>query len=86
MSILLLHLFAGMLAGSMFGAKTLMTLVLFAFVEVAACGVTHGVAFSLNWLLVSQLTLQTGYLAGGGLRGALEWTGIVAAPHGGGQT
>jgi hypothetical protein len=82
MPVLILHLFAGMLAGSMFGAQTLVTLVLFAFIEVAACGAMHGVAVGLGWLLVSQLALQTGYLAGIFLRSGLERAGIVVAAHG----
>jgi hypothetical protein len=86
MSVFILQLLAGMLAGSMFGAQTLVTLVLLACVAVAALGAIQGVLVGLGCLVVSQIALQTGYLVGIYFRSQLERAGVVAAAGGGQQS
>jgi hypothetical protein len=81
MPALTLHLFAGLLAGTLFGAQTLVVLALVVLVETVASFILHGVAAGLVWLLVSQAALQIGYLGGIYLRSVLERI-IVAVQSG----
>ena len=77
MTALLLHLLAGLVAGSLFGAQTLVVLALAVLVEGVVSFISGGVSAGLVWLLVGQVSLQGGYLAGIYLRSALERAGII---------
>jgi hypothetical protein len=79
MPALLLHLLAGLVAGSLFGIQTLVVLALVASVEGVASFILHGASAGLVWLVVSQVALQIGYLGGMYLRSILERIGIIVA-------
>jgi hypothetical protein len=83
---LVFHLFAGLIAGTMFGVQTLVVLALLVVVEAVATFLTRGVAAGLVWLLVSQLALQIGYLGGIYLRSVLERVGIIVGAPSAGQS
>jgi hypothetical protein len=76
---LVLHLLAGLVAGTIFGAQILAILAPVVLVEAVASFITRGVAAGLVWLPVSQIALQIGYLGGIYLRGILERVGIIVA-------
>jgi hypothetical protein len=86
MPALVLHLLAGLVAGSLFGVQTLVVLALAVSVEGVACFILHGASAGLVWLLVSQVTLQIGYLGGIYLRSVLERVGIIVAAQSGRQS
>ena len=85
MPALVLHLLAGLVAGSLFGVQTLMVLALAVSVEAVASLILHGASAGLVWLLVSQVALQIGYLGGIYLRSVLERAGIIVAAQSGRQ-
>jgi hypothetical protein len=70
MPALLLHLFAGMLAGAFFRVHTIIVLALLVLVE-AASGWTGGTAVTL-WFFLAEAVLQAGYLLGVYARSVLE--------------
>jgi hypothetical protein len=76
---LILHLFAGLVAGALFGVQTLIVLALAVSVEGLASIVTRGASAGRVWLLVSQVALQIGDLGGIYLRSILERVGIIVA-------
>ncbi len=79
MSALVLHLLAGLVAGAIFGAQTLVIAALAVFGEGVASFILHGPAAGLSWLLISQVALQIGYLGGMYIRSVLERVGIIVA-------
>jgi hypothetical protein len=79
MPALVLHLLAGLVAGSLFGVQTLAVLALVVLVEGLASIILHGASAGLVWLSVSQVALQIGYLGGVYLRSVLERVGIIVA-------
>lgn len=79
MPALVLHLLAGLVAGSLFGVQTLVVLALAVLVEGVASFILRGASAGLVWLLVSQVALQIGYLGGIYLRSILERVGIIVA-------
>jgi hypothetical protein len=79
MPALVLHLLAGLVAGSLFGIQTLVVLALVVLVEGVASFILHGGSSCLVWLLVSQVALQIGYLGGIYLRSILERFGVIVA-------
>ena len=79
MPALVLHLLAGLVAGSLFGVQTLVVLALAVLVEGVASFILNGASAGLVWLLVSQVALQIGYLGGICLRSILERVGIIVA-------
>jgi hypothetical protein len=85
MSALVLHLLAGLVAGSLFGVQTLVVLALAVSVEAVASLILHGPSAGLVWLLVSQVALQSGYLGGIYLRSVLKRAGIIVAAQSGRQ-
>jgi hypothetical protein len=78
MSAVTLHFFAGLLAGTRFGAQTILVLVLAALFEGVLSLVVQGAYAGLVYLLVSQFALQFGYLGGICLRSILERAGFAA--------
>ena len=86
MPALVLHFLAGLMAGTIFGAQTLVVLALVVLVEGLASLIVRGVAAGLVWLLVGQVALQIGYLGGIYLRSVLERVGIIVAAQSGRQS
>lgn len=82
MPALILHLLAGLLAGSFFRIQTLVIFALAVLVEGVVVLIQSGAPAGLSWLLLSQSALQFGYLGGIYLRSVLEQPG-VGAPAGG---
>lgn len=74
---LVLHLLAGLVAGTVSRAQTLVILALAVLAEAVACFILRGAAAGLVWLLVSQVAVQIGYLGGIYLRSILERVGII---------
>jgi|tagenome__1003787_1003787.scaffolds.fasta_scaffold20124741_1 hypothetical protein len=64
MSFLLVHLFAGALAGGFFRVQTLVALALLVLVEVIWGLAANGVAAVFLWAFAAETVLQLGYLAG----------------------
>jgi hypothetical protein len=79
MPALVLHLLAGLVAGSLFRVQTLAVLALVVLVEGLASIILHGASAGLVWLSVSQVALQIGYLGAVYLRSVLERVGIIVA-------
>ena len=79
MPALVLHLLAGLVAGSLFRVQTLAVLALVVLVEGLASIILRGASAGLVWLSVSQVGLQIGYLGGVYLRSVLERVGIIVA-------
>lgn len=72
MPALLLHLFAGMLAGAFFRIQTIVVLALLVLVESASgWTVRDGTAATL-WFFLAEALLQVGYLLGVYARSVLE--------------
>jgi hypothetical protein len=78
---LILHFIAGLMSGSLFGAKTLVVLALAMLVEGVVSLFLNGPSMGLVWLLTGQAALQAGYLGGVFLRSALDRAGIILAPQ-----
>jgi len=74
-----LHLLAGLVAGSIFAVRTLLTLVALVLIECAGVAIWSGFSTGLFWLLGSLVAVQFGYLGGIYLRSVLERVGIGAA-------
>ncbi len=83
MSVLFLHVLAGLLAGSGFRAQTLLTLVWLVLIEAVACGAVRGAVAGAVWLLANEAALQAGYLGGIYLRSLLERRGNSVAAQSG---
>ena len=75
-----LHLLAGLVAGSIFGVRTLLTLVGFVLVGCIGATVLRGVSAGVVWSIGSLVAVQAGYLGGIYVRSVLEHAGI-AVPH-----
>ncbi len=78
MPALILHLLAGLLAGSFFRIQALVIFALAVLVEGVAFIIQSGASAGLSWLLVGQCGLQFGYLGGICLRGVLERPRVAA--------
>jgi hypothetical protein len=74
-----LHLLAGLVAGSIFAVRTLLTLVALVLIECVGVAIWSGFSAGLFWLLGSLVAVQFGYLGGIYLRSVLERVGIGAA-------
>jgi hypothetical protein len=74
---LILHVIAGLVVGSLFGVQTLLVLALAVFAEGVVVIALRGVSDGFIWILVSEIGLQFGYLAGIYLRSILERAGFV---------
>ena len=75
MQFLLFHLFAGLLAGAVFGVQTLLVLALLVLVEVVCGTSANGVSSGVIGGAGAEIVLQFGYLGGLYLRSALERLG-----------
>jgi hypothetical protein len=71
-----LHFLAGLVAGSIFAVRTLLTLVALVLVECVGVAIWSGFSAGLFWLLGSLVAVQFGYLGGIYLRSVLERAGI----------
>lgn len=71
------HLFAGLVAGSVFAVRTLLTLVVLVLIECVGVTIARGVSIGLcAW--GGLVAVQVGYLGGIYLRSVLEQAGIAA--------
>lgn len=78
-SVIVFHFLAGSVAGSIFAARTLLTLVALVLIECVGVTIAWGLSTGL-WSLGSLIAIQVGYLGGIYLRSVLEHMGI-AEPH-----
>ena len=76
MSVIVLHLFAGAVAGTMFTVRTLLVMSAIIFVECIVAAIALGLAAGLC-SVVGLVAVQIGYLAGLYLRGVPERAGIA---------
>jgi hypothetical protein len=81
MSAVALHFIAGFLAGTRFGAQTILVLVLAVLVEGLVSLIVQGAYPGLVRLLLNQFALQFGYLGGICLRSIVE-RAVVATESG----
>jgi hypothetical protein len=70
------HFFAGLVAGSVFAARTLLTLIAIVLVECIGVTMAWGISAGLE-SLASLIGLQVGYLAGVYARSVLEHIGLA---------
>ena len=75
--VIVVHLLVGLIAGSIFAVRTLLTLVAFILIESFVLMLGHGVLTGLFWSLGSLGAVQIGYLAGVWLRSVIEYAGIA---------
>jgi hypothetical protein len=78
MAILLFHLFAGLLAGTLFRIQTLLMFALLVLVEAVCWTTISGVTVNALWWVAAEVALQVGYLGGIYLRSLLERFGFGA--------
>lgn len=77
MSIVVIHLLVGLLAGAMFSVQTLLVLAMLVVVEAAAMVVVIGLSLESFWWVGAEVALQLGYLVGIYLRSMIERMGRV---------
>jgi hypothetical protein len=70
------HFLAGLVAGSVFAVRTLLTLVALVLIECVGVTIAWGVSIG-SWTLGSLIAIQVGYLGGIYLRSVLEQAGIA---------
>ena len=75
-SVISFHFLAGLLAGSIFAVRTLLTLVALVLIECVWVAIWRGFSAGLFWSLGSLVAVQLGYLGGIYLRSVLEHVGI----------
>lgn len=75
-SVVAFHFLAGAITGSIFDARTLLTLVALALIECVGVTIAWGLSTGL-WSLGSLIAVQVGYLGGIYLRSVLEHVGIA---------
>lgn len=73
-SIAAIHFLAGLVTGSMFAVRTLLTLVAIVLIECVVATIARGLSVGL-WSLGSLIGVQVGYLGGIYLRSVLEHVG-----------
>lgn len=71
-----IHFLIGLVAGTMFAARTLLVLAGCVVVECLFFAVIYGFSAGL-WALAGLVAVQVGYLVGIGLRAALERLGVA---------
>jgi hypothetical protein len=74
------HFLVGLVAGSIFAVRTLLTLVGFVLVGCVGVTILRGVSAGILWSVGSLVAVQAGYLGGIYVRSFLEHVGI-AVPH-----
>src|SRR5712672_2040539 len=75
-SLISFHFLAGLVAGSIFAVRTLLSLVALALMECVGVAIWRGFSAGLFWSLGSLVAVQLGYLGGIYLRSVLEHGGI----------
>ena len=75
-SVVALHCLAGVVTGSVFAVRALLTLVALVLTERVGVTIACGTSMGL-WSLGSLIAIQVGYLGGVCLRSALEHVGIA---------
>ena len=75
-SLISFHFLAGLVAGSIFAVRTLLTLVALVLIECVGVAIWRGFSAGLFWSLGSLVAIQLGYLGGIYLRSGLEHVGI----------
>lgn len=70
------HFLAGLVAGSIFAVRTLLTMVALVLIECVGVAIWLGFSAGLFWSLGNLVAVQLGYLAGIYLRIAMEHAGI----------
>lgn len=75
-SVISCHFLAGLVAGSIFAVRTLLTLVALVLIECVGVAIWRGFSTGLFWSLGSLVAVQIGYLGGIYLRSVLEYVGI----------
>ena len=70
------HFLAGLVAGSIFAVRTLLTLVTLVLIECVGVAIWRGFSTGLFWSLGGLVAVQLGYLGGIYLRSVLEHVGI----------
>jgi hypothetical protein len=75
-SVISFHFLAGLVAGSIFAVRTLLTVVALVLIECVGVAVWRGFSTALFWSLGSVVAIQVGYLGGIYLRSVLEHVGI----------
>jgi hypothetical protein len=71
------YLLAGVVAGSIFTVRTLLTLVALVLTGCVGVAICRSVSADLLWSMGSLVAVQAGYLGGIYLRSVLEHVGIV---------
>jgi hypothetical protein len=74
-SVVAIHLLAGLVTGAMFAVRTLLTLVAIVLIECVVVTIARGPSVGL-WSMGSLIAIQMGYLAGIYLRSVLEYVGV----------
>lgn len=82
MPLLLFHFFAGALAGALFRVQTLLLLALFVLVEVVWLVPAEQALTAVFRGVISEMTLQVGYLAGVLFRAVLARCDLTASGRG----
>ncbi|MDB5634945.1 MAG: hypothetical protein JWR49_3800 [Tardiphaga sp.] len=72
------HLFTGLVTGSVFAVRTLVGLVAVVLLECVVATIVYGAVYGL-WSLSGLLAVQIGYLAGLYVRSVLEHAGLTAS-------
>lgn len=78
MAAVIIHFLVGLVAGTMFAARTLLVLAGCAVAECLFFAAAYGLSAGL-WALGGLVAVQVGYLVGVGLRAALEHLGVAQA-------
>jgi hypothetical protein len=73
MRFLLLHMLAGIFTGVRFRIHTLVLVATMAVLEAGWAAEAEGFALALAWVFAAEISLQIGYIAGIGIRCAIEY-------------
>jgi hypothetical protein len=76
-SAIIFHFLAGLVAGSIFAVRTLMTLVGLVLIGCVGVTILRGISAGIIWSVGSLVAVQAGYLAGIYVRSFLEHVGIA---------
>jgi hypothetical protein len=77
-SVVAIHFLAGLIAGSMFAVRTLLTLVGLVLVAGVGVAIWQGVSAGALWSVATLVAIEAGYLGGIYVRSFLEHAGIAA--------
>lgn len=76
-SVVAFHFLAGLVAGSVFAVRALLTVVAVVLIECVGVTIWRGLSADFLWSMGSLVAVQAGYLGGIYLRSVLEHVGIV---------